>query len=484
MPPTFKALLSRHFFKNRREQRLVRVSIATREPVPLDHARPSVAQLPDPIIRRILTFLHDIRREDLQTIASLSSSLYEQVRCVQHSYVHCDLDKNEHVLDRLHLIGRLGQFPAIRTLKVSGRKCEKGQEESNEILARLAVVMPAMTGLRDLAWEVGCTGPDDRKRATVMPLSTSILAALPLGLRLRTSVFYNESTFLHRLASSQSLYTLSVEVTFVDEQDCVETMRALKTVLLSCPNLTRLPMIDVWSKEVRTAALATASDLVHLSKSLPHLEHLALDITRDDETQEWLYAVLDAIAAFPCLRTVELWFPLDMKPPAPSPPFTASSARHLFRYLRERNENMPRATLHSGSTLPPIKGCFESLIDLGPSWAMHNSVDFVCDIVYDSESPDGGLNVWCRDLSKHMNAQLYSLSQRAGRELLDPQKLDADGLHLRVALDGPLDAMGVLEGRGAETLAQDSTREARTEHGATEDGCRALGARVETIGRI
>ncbi|KAK7420224.1 hypothetical protein QQX98_002879 [Neonectria punicea] len=599
MPPASKTLLSHHFFKNRREQHRVEVSIVTREPVPLDRARPSVAQLPDPIIRRILTFFHDIRPEDLQTVASLSSALYEQARYVQHSNVHIDLDKSRHVLDRLHLVGRLGQFPAIRTLKVSGRKCEQAQEESNEILARLVVVMPAMTGLRHLDWDVGCTRPGALKRATVVPLSTSILAALPAGLRLRTFVFCNETkeshvqarTFLHRLASNQSLCTLSIQVTFIDEQDCVETMRALKKVLLSCPNLTRLPMIDVWyprggcngygppqveggpycglglvngekppaleelcmrdypwglerarhcqgyiakgyewdywaetfdwSRLVRLNdvpyflasaiahklprlrelvlenqvcagidadflhqvssplqlislsswnrvdsmpelisrhgttlrrlkihepergwdngrhTFATAPDLVHLSKSLPHLEHLVLDITRDDETQEWPYAALDAIAAFPRLRTVELWFPLGMKPPAPAPLLTASSARHLFHYLRERNGNIQRVTLHSGAPLPPAKGFFESLLDLGPSWAMHNSVGFVCDMVHDGESPDSWLSAWCPDLSTHMNAQLPSLIQRAGRELPYPQKLDADGLRLRVALDGP-----------------------------------------------
>ncbi|KPM46355.1 hypothetical protein AK830_g184 [Neonectria ditissima] len=568
-------------------------TIAAREPIPLDRARPSVAQLPDAVVRRIVAFARD---EDLPALASSSSSLYARARYVQHSHVRVDLDKSRHVLDRLRLIKRLDQLAAIQTLQVSGREYDGGRDENSDIVAEMAAMLPAMTGLRRLDWHVG-NGP------TVVPISPRILAAMPANLRLHTSVFCNEvieshvqaRAFLGGLAGSQSLCALSVKVTFIEEQHCLETMRALKEVLLSCRNLTRLPNLDVWyprggcdgygpptvgpycglgfsggekppaleelgvgeypwgledvsqcqgypvegfkyewnywaetfdwSRLVRlnevppqlapaialklthlkelvlealcwieadylqgitsplelmslsgwnrvgskpasidrfgatlrqlkmhepepgwtrdTHSFVTAPDLVHLSKSLPHLEHLALDIAQAKDAQDWPYDTLDAIAAFSRLRDIELWFPLGTKPPAPTPLLTTTSARHLFRYLRERNNNIQRVTLHSGAPLPDFSMLFGTRLDREPSWAMHNSVSFVCSVVYDSEGTeeDGDrLSVSCLELNTEMNARLCRLD-RADRKPEDYGKLYADGLRLRVALDGPLNAI-------------------------------------------
>ncbi|KAF7557007.1 hypothetical protein G7Z17_g1006 [Cylindrodendrum hubeiense] len=578
------------------------VSIAPREPVPLDLARPSVAQLPDLVVRRILSFIYSLHPDDIRTVASLNTYLYQQARYVQHSHVHVNLDNCKHVLDRLYLIKRLNQLPGVRILQVSGREYNEGQQESNEILVHLAAMLPAMTGLRHLDWDVGWTGPGYGKGTTSVPVPAPILAALPTELRLHTSVFctstreshFQARAFLHRLVGNESLCTLSVRITFIEEQDCLETMVALKKVLLSCPNLTKLPQIDVWyprggcegygpsiaggvycglglsdgerppaleelgmrdypwgipgasqcqrytgegyewdcwaekfdwSRLVRlndvapplasaiapklthlrelvlenfswieadfigeinsplelisltgwnrvnskpdlinqfgttlrqlrihepergwkskTHSSVTAPDLVHLSKSLPHLEHLALDIARYEYPQEWPYEVLDAIAAFPHLRTVELWFPLGTAPPAPTPLLTASSARHLFRHLREQNKSIQRVTLHSGAPLPRVSNVLGACFDLEPSWAMHNSVSFVCEMVYNGEGTQGEggwLSVSCPEWSTDMNTKLCRLANQADRELADYKKLDADVLRLKVALDGPVDA--------------------------------------------
>ncbi|KAM5343419.1 hypothetical protein ACJ41O_011956 [Fusarium nematophilum] len=579
------------------------IIIAARKSMPRDPASPSVAQLPDPVVQRILTFLHVLWPEYIRTVALLNSSWYEQARYVQHRHVHVNLDRSRHVLDRLRLISRLGQLVAIRTLQVSGREYDQGQKESNdEILAYLAAILPAMTGLRDLDWDVGSA-------STAVPVSAPILAALPAGVRLRTFVFCHAAkeshiqarAFLRRLVGNQRLCTLSVQVTFLQEQDCLETMRVLKEVLLSCPNLTRLPRIDVWyprggcigygpplgeeapycglglsdgkrppaleelglrdypwglegvrhcqgypargyewdywaetfdwSRLVRlnyvsptlTSAIAprltslrelvvddldsqidgdflqnvtaplelmvfkswdcvnsrpelinrfgetlrelkihepegwprsktpTATDLVYMSKCLPHLENLSLDIARDQDTQDWPYKALEAIAAFPSLRIVELWFPLGREPPAPAPLLTASSAGHLFHYLREQSKNktIRRVTFHSGAPTAPSP--FAILINPGlsqPSWAMHNSVSFVCDMAYNGESLQKEVeeeeevrwpSVSCPELSTEMNARLHVLAQEVDRKLLsDPRKLNADTLRLRVALHGPL----------------------------------------------
>ncbi|RYP63440.1 hypothetical protein DL771_009293 [Monosporascus sp. 5C6A] len=583
----------RHGEKNSR----VPISITIREPVPLDQARPSVAQLPDHIVRHILSFLQDLRPEDILKVASLSSSLYEQARYVQHRVVHINLDKRRHIHDCLDLIMCRGLLPAIRTLKVSGRDYDELLKEGNEILTRLADMLPGMTGLRDFDWQVGrTTGQHDPKDTTAVPIPAPIMELLPPELRLHTSVFCKHSKeshaqareFLDRLTNNKSLRTLSVQIRFIEEQDCLETMRVLRKVLLSCPNLTRLPLLDIWyptggcysygpplmgglycglglsngerpqpleelgmshypwgiegashcqgypergfewdywaetfdwSRLIRLNhinsclvpaitpkltglrelkfkvfswdeagflgeiaspleilsipgwyrvdnkpnpinrhgatlrklkihkperewwtnrhSFITAPDLVQLSNGLPHLEELAIDIARDENANKWPYGVLDAIARFPILRTVELWFPLGNEPPAPRPLLTVSSARHLFSYLRERNESIQRLILHSGAPLPP------SLLEIAllgnkPSWAMHNSVTFVCNMVYDGDAEEGSLSVTCPDLSTDMNAQLRRLAQQADQGRMDPRELDGDRIRLQAALDGPL----------------------------------------------
>ncbi|KAH6962472.1 hypothetical protein BKA56DRAFT_174982 [Ilyonectria sp. MPI-CAGE-AT-0026] len=586
-----------------------------RDPMPLDPTRPSIAQLPEHIVRRILAWLHDVRPDTVRTVASLSASLYQLARSVQHTEVHVDLDESRHVLDRLDLIQRLDQLTAVRILRVNGRGYNEGQERerSTQILARLAVLLPSMTGLRHLYWHVGSTKKNpftNSSKRTAVPIPTSILESLPRESRLHTAVFCTETrgehileahlqvrAFLKRLAACQNLCTLDIQITFVEEEHCLRTMRELKQVLLSCPNLTRLPRIDVWYPRggcfaygppmgdalycglgfsngerpqpltvlgldyypwgmeglpsyqgypagsskyewdywvdcfdwsrlerlhyisphltLRIASKLTSlrefvlvepgghlepefvdgltaplelisltgwhhinhkpdffsrfgatlrelklhgheprwdsenhayisvADLVHLSKSLPLLEHLRLDILRDEETQDWPYKALDAIATFPRLRTVELWFPLGRAPPAPKPQLTVSSVPHLLHYLHERNKNIMRATLHSGDPSPP--GGLAVAMDPSNAWAwdIHSTISFVCAMVYDNDRPDdqdGRVDVWCSELSIEMNDKLHQLAQQTDREHINVKKLDEAELRLRVALDGPLNA--------------------------------------------
>lgn len=235
------------------------------DPTPLDPSRPSIAQLPEHVVRRILAWLHNIRPDAVRTVALLSASLYQQARSVQHSEVHVDLDKSRYVLDRLDLIQRLAQLPVVRILRVNGYKyndCNDGQGRSTQILARLAALLPSRTGLRHLHWRVGSTirrPLSGAPKRTAVPIPAAILAALPSKSRLHTSVFCTETReehilaahlqvrmFLQRLAACQNLCTLHVQITFIEEEHCLRTMRELKKVLMSCPNLTRLPRVDVW----------------------------------------------------------------------------------------------------------------------------------------------------------------------------------------------------------------------------------------------
>ncbi|KAF4468220.1 hypothetical protein FALBO_4896 [Fusarium albosuccineum] len=579
-----------------------------REPVPLDVARPCVAQLPDLVVRRILSFLHDLSPSDMPTVACLSSYLYQQARYIQHQDIHVHLDNSKHVLDRLHLIRRLDQLAAVRTLRVSSRKYSDDQRETN-VLAHIAEILPEMTGLRHLHWHVAWASPAspaDHRGLTAVPIPAPILAALPAGLHLHTAVLCNPTSeshvqaraFLQRLAGNQSLCTLSINITFIEERDCAETMRALKNVLLSCP-ITSIPDMDVWYSRtgcegygpkfgteapypglgftdgdrlpvleelglrdypwgiegakhcqgyvgkghewdrwanmfdwsrlmrlnnlspslasaiapkltrlkeivvdnggyfdpdfldnvnsplellslsgwnqvnsspekiaqfgatlrhlkvheqdrawtVKTPALITAPDLVNLGKSLISLEHVALDISRIQDTEAWPYEAFDAIAAFPQLCTVELWFPMDRDPPAMAPSLTISSARHLFHYIRKRNGNIQRLTLHSDAPLPPTPMLFGNVVEEfrqpEPSWARYNNVSFVCEKNYrgeGSKEDEGGyLSVSCPNLSWDKNAELNRLAQHSDRKVVEFTKYTLDELRYRVALDGPLD---------------------------------------------
>ncbi|RSL49056.1 hypothetical protein CEP54_012622 [Fusarium duplospermum] len=581
------------------------VDIKAHSPVPLDSTKPSVVQLPDHVVHGILNLLWHVRPETLQSVALVSSWLYKQARYVQHQHVLIDLDQEDHALDRLSLISRLGQAAAVQTVRVLGCKLHiQDGKDRDQILAHLVSMMPSMTGLRHFHWHVSrySTAPIPAHVGVMsVPIPSDMMAILshvgPPLIRLHTSLTCNAlqdshvraRTLLRDLEQSQNLSTLSVDITYTNHQVCLSTMSALKRVLLSCPNLTRLPRIDVhyprvrcfpgvlddsycglgfshdekppslqelglleypwggprsigypietgevyhwastfdWSRLVHLnevpdflatemapnlpmlrelslnqpasydmevlddlvsplesltfsnwnrlgneprriikfaatlrrlrvhqeeppgsyddRGFITDSDLVLLSTNLPNLQHLALDIERDQEARQWPYVALDAIAAFPSLRTVELWFRLGHEPPAPTPLLTVSSSHHLGDYLRGRNENLQRVTLHSGAPGPFSGNPSTALVGTdfyipGPSWAKHNSVTFEYEMVYDSDITERRKRrVTCLDLSSSMNARLEQLSQGATRQQMDPDEINADDIRLIATLDGPL----------------------------------------------
>jgi hypothetical protein len=254
-----KLAKSRHRTHQKKEP--VIINIQTRQPIAADPARPSIAQLPDPIVRNVLLCVKEARPELLPLIASLSSSLYEQARYVQHHEVHIDLNNRKHVLDRLHLIQRLDQLVAIRVLRVDGECHPNDDDTMGEILDHLASIVPAMTGLRDVHWHAHHARPllptfsvKSLDLHAPIPIPSSILAALSVGCRVHTSLnchAINEGhaqtrTFLQGLEGNQNLQTLSIRVLYTGETMGAETMRGLTKVLLSCPNLTRIPKIHVW----------------------------------------------------------------------------------------------------------------------------------------------------------------------------------------------------------------------------------------------
>ncbi|KAN0089653.1 hypothetical protein V8E51_019913 [Hyaloscypha variabilis] len=229
----------------------VLVRITSRRPVPLDPSRPSLAQLPDDVVLLVLTFVEE---SDLRTIASLSSLLYEHARHVQHHTMYIDLDKHRKAQGLLDILACNLLLPAVRVLEVrdsNDRKINQEGREEGELLSRLTNMLPRMTGLRDLHWQIPRPSMHDSSWPMSAPIPRAFLNHIPMSTRLHTSVAALDEphdlarAFLVQLVDNQNLFSLSVEIAFIDELLCRTTTRILKQVLLSCPRLARLPLLSI-----------------------------------------------------------------------------------------------------------------------------------------------------------------------------------------------------------------------------------------------
>lgn len=225
------------------------VCITARTPVPLDPGRPSLAQLPDDVVLLVLTF---VENSDLLKIASLSSALYEQARYVQNHTVHINLDQPNQARSRLDVLRSNLLLPTVRVLEVSGSSnTDQERGEEDEILSCLANMLPSMTGLRDLHWQILTPIRTDHHWRMPAPIPRALLNHVPTQTRLYTSVAAMDEphervhAFLAQLVDNHNLFSLSVHIAFLDEYACRATMRILKQVLLSCPRLARIPMLYV-----------------------------------------------------------------------------------------------------------------------------------------------------------------------------------------------------------------------------------------------
>jgi hypothetical protein len=276
---------SEHQTRNKTEH--VPTRILAREPVPLDPGRPSLAELPDDVVLLVLSFVDN---SDLGKVASLSSAFYEKARHVQHHTVHINLSQRSQALGRLDVLARNFLLPAVRVLEVdsSSNVAQEG-EERDEILTRLADMLPHMTGLRDLNWHLPPVSRDWRRHVPVL-IPHAFLDHVPTRARLHTCVACiatDEShgqarAFLAQLADNQNLFSLSVHVAFVGEHACRATMRVLKQVLLSCPRLTRIPLFYIGPPEGVVGISRPGAPYCGLGLSggerLPALEELGVTI--------------------------------------------------------------------------------------------------------------------------------------------------------------------------------------------------------------
>ncbi|KAH9904707.1 hypothetical protein F4778DRAFT_730441 [Xylariomycetidae sp. FL2044] len=258
------------------------VPIIPHHPAPLRHGKPCLALLPADVLQRVLHFVREWNPDDILTVAAVCSSLYEHARYIQHGTLRISLKEREQARRRLDLVSRCAVLPAVRVLEVRGTPYSTthrwGQqttpsgkppsvaellrrlrreavvvdpvEEANELVSRLGdMLRRGMTGLREIHWEciLICDG------CAPMPIPAAVLEGLGPHVRLHISVkcthlseaHTGAQEFLASLVKNPNLYSLSVDITHTKMEWCPPTMQVLREVISSCPNLRRIPMLDV-----------------------------------------------------------------------------------------------------------------------------------------------------------------------------------------------------------------------------------------------
>lgn len=239
--------------------------ISAKKPIPHDPDRLSLANIPNDITSHILDIVYHELPSDLFSIALANTSLYKLARYSQAREITIDLSDGEDARQLLAMILRNNLALAVRSLHIisqrrSGEKHLSPQE--TEIMDLVFNAVEGMTGLRDLHWEPRVAnwktgidaGLDDNVKTPVLP--QKLLQCLTSGTRLWTSLVCDhleESNLeaqqsLAALLGNKNLFSLSVQITFANGEGykrCRKTTKLLKQVLLSCPNLRRIPRLYI-----------------------------------------------------------------------------------------------------------------------------------------------------------------------------------------------------------------------------------------------
>lgn len=214
--------------------------IAARKPAPADPGRRSLCDLSEELVLLIIDHLQDISPGSVVVLASANSFLYSKARYVQHRHVTISikLSKAANEIAYLRYLSSNGLLPAIRTLRYVDFVDEP---EKYQFQLPLYDPIDRMTGLRDLHWEVH-------------PVPASLLEKVKQRTRVRLHAVITASHSHSRalalghidaLTGSPNLYSLRVSVYYVTAEESLETLRPLKGLLLSCPNLRKLSL-DVY----------------------------------------------------------------------------------------------------------------------------------------------------------------------------------------------------------------------------------------------
>jgi hypothetical protein len=234
-----------------------------------------LCDLSDEIIMLIIECLQDICPGSVVVLASVSSFLYSKARYVQHRHVtiSLELSKAKNEIGFLRYLSSNGLLPAIRTLRFI--ELADTEKKGYQFPRPLYGLIDQMTGLRDIHLDAFC-----------YPVPASVLENLKqrTRIRLHVSVFSERTAAIvarefTNLTGSPNLYSLRVDAKYVRAKECLETIRPLKGLLLSCPNLRKLSL-DIYREREGCLRYEPCAEYCGLGLSgnerLPRFEELVL----------------------------------------------------------------------------------------------------------------------------------------------------------------------------------------------------------------
>jgi hypothetical protein len=233
--------------------------------------------LSDEIIMLVIEHLQDISSESVVTLASVSSFLYGKARYVQYRRVtiSLELSRTKNEIAFLKYLSSNGLLPAIRTLQFI--EPTDTEVKGYGFPTPLYGLIDQMAGLRDIHLD-----------AFWYPVPASVLEYLKQLPRVRLHISvttYHVRTaavvarVLTCLTGSPNLYSLRVDAQYVPAKECLETMRPLKRLLLSCPNLRKLSL-DIYRQREGCLRFEPCAEYCGLGlvgdERLPPLQELVL----------------------------------------------------------------------------------------------------------------------------------------------------------------------------------------------------------------
>ncbi|KAB5562771.1 hypothetical protein GE09DRAFT_759274 [Coniochaeta sp. 2T2.1] len=210
-----------------------------------DSNRRSLTDLSDEILLLIIDHLQDVSPKSVINLAMVSSRFYGKARYVQHRDESIDVQKAANEIRYLEYLESAGLLPAIRTVRF--KNLWRHEPSMSEDLASLSQLLDQMTGLRDVLWgDVDVNYPVNVQ----YPILGSLLQSLKLRPQIQLHVAVTSWSLttpasllnISILTSSANLRSLRVDVEYVHSFECLETVRPLKRLLLSCPNLRKLSL--------------------------------------------------------------------------------------------------------------------------------------------------------------------------------------------------------------------------------------------------
>jgi hypothetical protein len=207
--------------------------IDNRKPTPQDPGMPSIMTLPDDTILNIFNIVYDVSSRSVLNLAVVCTYWYRLARYVQSQRLSINLDRKT-PFKRLDAIISSNLLLAVRTLHVIGAR---HVQDADTIVSHLSIVVPQMTGLRDIIWE-GSPIPEPIHRYLRRE------HRLRLHLILTCDIYKDDRAcvLLKSLASSPNLVSIAVGMSYSQGSACLEITQPLKRVLLSCTRLSKLSL--------------------------------------------------------------------------------------------------------------------------------------------------------------------------------------------------------------------------------------------------